>query len=158
MKYSRMVHGIPVKYHLLELPDSESKLNLGLNLSLGDSQFQIMSAFVSTTNALFFVTIVKINPETWTQCSPNNHSIILNPSEAMWSGMGIMCHVANSTGSLPGPFILSDIKSMLWLGRGSVWSLRMTKPEVFPSCVMRLVLGECSNHFSPFIWILLFRH
>ena len=64
MKYSRMVHGIPVKYHLLELPDSESNLNLGLNLSLADSQFQIMSAFVSTTNALFFVTIVKINPET----------------------------------------------------------------------------------------------
>ena len=59
-----MVHGIPVKYHLLELPDSESNLNLGLNLSLADSQFQIMSAFVSTTNALFFVTIVKINPET----------------------------------------------------------------------------------------------
>ena len=64
MKYSRMVHRILVKYRILEWPDSETKVNQGLNLSSVDSQFPNMNPFISTTNALFFVTIVKINPET----------------------------------------------------------------------------------------------
>lgn len=64
MKYTRMVHGILAKYHILELPSSDTKVNQGLNLSLVDSQFPNMNPFISTTNGLFFVMMVKINPET----------------------------------------------------------------------------------------------
>ena len=39
MKYSRMVHGLLVKYLILELPDSDTKLNQSLDLSLADTQF-----------------------------------------------------------------------------------------------------------------------
>ena len=64
MKYSRMVHGFLVESHMMELPDSDTTVNQGFKLSSADSQFPIVSAFISITNALFFVTIVKINPDT----------------------------------------------------------------------------------------------
>ena len=64
MKYSRMVHGFLLKYPILELPDSDTKVNQSLTLSLGDSQFPIMNAFGSTAKALFLVKTVKINLET----------------------------------------------------------------------------------------------
>ena len=64
MKYSRMVHGFLLQYPILELPDSDTKVNQSLTLSLGDSQLPIMNAFSSTAKALFLVTTVKINPET----------------------------------------------------------------------------------------------
>ena len=72
MKYSRMVHGILDKYHILQLPDSDTKVNQGLNLSLADSQFPIMSVIISTTNALLFVSIININPDTWIHALEKN--------------------------------------------------------------------------------------
>lgn len=57
MKYTRMVHGILAKYHILELPSSDTKVNQGLNLSLTDSQVPSLTAFIYTTNTLFLVKI-----------------------------------------------------------------------------------------------------
>ena len=159
MKYSRMVHGILDRYHILQLPDSDTKVNHGLILSLADSQFPIMSVITSTTNALLFVSNININPDTWIHALEKTLDHI-ESFRSMWSGMWILCHVANPTGTLPGPFILYDKKPKLGPGRGSVWCLRMTKPKFSPSvtCVMRLVLSECSNHFSLILWIFLLSH
>ena len=132
----------------------------------GDSQFPNMNTFISNTNVFFFfVMIIKIKSENWTKSFAKTKKkkttlYHIESFRGMWSGMWIMCHVANPTGKLPGPFIFSDIESMLGPGRGSVWCLRMTKPEFFPlvACVMRLVLGECWNHFSLILWISLLSH
>lgn len=86
-------------------------------LSLADSQFPIMNAFVSTTNGLFFVTTVKINPETWNQCSSNNHSFILNPSEAFGQLCQSLCRPGNPMGSLLSPISFYSITCALgWVG------------------------------------------
>ena len=85
-----------------------------------------MNAFLSTTNVLFFITIVKIIPETWTQWSSNNHSIILNTSEAFGQSCQSLCRPDNPMWSLLRPFILYDIPYALGVGGGCVWSLRVT--------------------------------
>ena len=129
-------------------------------LELSRHTVPIMNAFLSTTNVLFFITIVKIIPETWTQWSSNNHSIILNTSEAFGQSCQSLCHPDNPMWSLLRPFILYDIPYALgWAGVVSgPWEWQIC---VFLSvaCVMKLVcLVKNSNHFSPIVWILSFSH
>ena len=60
------------------------------------------------------------------------HWIILNPAEAVWTGMSVILPSSQPLGSPTCPFIPSDIISSLGWGGGCVWSLRMTMYEFFP--------------------------
>ena len=63
MKYSRMLHDFLAKYHTTELLGPDTKKNQGLTRSLADSQVPAMTAFISTTNTFFFITVMKVLPE-----------------------------------------------------------------------------------------------
>ena len=156
MKYSRMVHGFLLKYPILELPDSDTKVNQSLTLSLGDSQFPIMNAFSSTAKALFLVTTVKINPETWTQCSSkwSCRAKILHHIESfrgILSVVSITLQWPHPMGSLLSPVILYGITCALGVGGGCVWSLRMTNVSFSLSsmCDEIHLPGEKYKSFLP---------
>ena len=63
MKYSRMLHDSLTKYHTTELLGPDTKNNQGLTRSLANSQVPAMTAFISTTNTFFFITVMKVLPE-----------------------------------------------------------------------------------------------
>ena len=63
MKYSRMLHDFLTKYHTTELLGPDTKNNQGLTRSLANSQVPAMTAFISTTNTFFFITVMKVLPE-----------------------------------------------------------------------------------------------
>ena len=126
MKYTKMVHGILAKYHILELPSSYTKVNQGLNLSLTDSQVPSLT-HSSTPQTLYF----------WSKslkgCLTAEPKALKITTCSYWSfrgiyqGMSITVHPAKPTGSLTGSFNLSDIISTLVDGGDCVCSLRMKK-------------------------------
>lgn len=69
MEYSRMFREFLTRHHTTEFPGPETKRNRGLSLSLENSRVPAMTAFISTTNAFFFVMILKV------LCEPEHNAL-----------------------------------------------------------------------------------